>query len=840
MQSRPAGATIDIVSELRKGLAFHQSGQSERAQEVYRRILDRDPLHPDALHLLGLLALEAGKAATAVALIGKAVHLDPGQAVFYNNLGNGYFEKGETAEAILKYQKAIELKPNYAEAWFNLGNAYQQQRRGNKAVHCYQQALAIESDLVAAWFNLGRAQKQQQRLSAAIQCFQEVMRRQPGCAEAYEERGAIYRDLSRWDEALDCYEKALAINPDSWRAYFNLGNVYREKNENARAIDYYRQALKREPLSAETYLNMGIAHKALGDTHEAAACYQRAAERAPDLAEAYYNLGNLYQETGVLEQAVRYYQRALALKPSMNAVLNNLGNVCQKQGDFQQACDCFRRSIEADRHNPDTWYNLGNAFSKMGRWEEAVSVYEKVLDINPDMALAYNGMGNAYQAVDRIDGAVRCYRQALAIEPENAIILYNLGLALQTQGEYAASKQCFRKAMQLDPGMSAAQWQYRLLLPVLYASEEELRVHRRRFMKGVSDLIRSTDLSSEANRRHALDGISSRTNFYLPYQGRNDIALQKKYGSLITRIMAANYPQWAQPRRMPFLRPGGKIRIGFVSSCMYSHTVGIFLQGWVENLNREDFKLYGYYIGNKTDALTEYFQNAFDAYQQIYSNLERTARRIVADDLHILVFTDIGMNPMTLQLAACRLAPVQCAEWGHPVTTGLSTVDYYLSSDLMEPEDASAHYAEELVRLPNLALCYRKPGMPPYPAGRQALGIDEAAFVYLSPQSLFKYLPQYDWIFPRIAQRVQNAKFVFISHQSAAVTQAFKRRLTTAFESYRLNFEFYGLFMPRLHWEDYLSLNLVSNVLLDTPGWSGGKTTLEGISCGLPVVTLPG
>jgi predicted O-linked N-acetylglucosamine transferase (SPINDLY family) len=198
------------------------------------------------------------------------------------------------------------------------------------------------------------------------------------------------------------------------------------------------------------------------------------------------------------------------------------------------------------------------------------------------------------------------------------------------------------------------------------------------------------------------------------------------------------------------------------------------------------------------------------------------------------------MTPIAIQLAALRLAPIQCKGWGYPVTTGLPTIDYYLSSDLMEPDNAQQHYSEKLVRLPNLALCYRKPSLPQYPKPRSNFGIDDDAFVFLSAHSLFTYLPQYDGIFPRIARKVSNAKFVFISHQSRSVTADFKKRLGAAFSKYHLQSNSYCLFLPRLNLEDFLSLNLASNVLLDTPDWSGGKTSLEGIRCGLPVVTLPG
>jgi predicted O-linked N-acetylglucosamine transferase (SPINDLY family) len=291
---------------------------------------------------------------------------------------------------------------------------------------------------------------------------------------------------------------------------------------------------------------------------------------------------------------------------------------------------------------------------------------------------------------------------------------------------------------------------------------------------------------------------------------------------------------------MPALKAGGRVRIGYVSSFMRSHTVGQFLLGWLEGHRRNGFEFFSYHIGEKTDAVTQRIRHLSDHFRQVGNRLEMAAGLITQDHLHLLVFTDIGMAPLATQLAALRLAPVQCKGWGHPVTTGLPTIDYYLSSDLMEPDDAREHYSETLVRLPNLALYYTPPPRPDRIRTRADLGLEERAIVYLNSQSLFKNLPQHDDIYPRIARQVANAQFVFIAHAQPDVTRQFANRLGQVFSRHGLRSESYCCFQPQLNVPDFLSLNLSADVVLDTLEWSGGKTTLEALSCGLPVVTLPG
>jgi predicted O-linked N-acetylglucosamine transferase (SPINDLY family) len=274
---------------------------------------------------------------------------------------------------------------------------------------------------------------------------------------------------------------------------------------------------------------------------------------------------------------------------------------------------------------------------------------------------------------------------------------------------------------------------------------------------------------------------------------------------------------------------------------MHRHTVGKILIGWLRSHDRHRFDVHGYYIKAKVDTLTREMAANCHQFHHIPGDIEATARQITADRLHLLIYTDIGMHPPATMLAAMRLAPIQCKAWGHPVTTGLPTMDYYLSSDLMEPEDGQAHYRETLVRLPNLALVHRQDPLPQNPKTRRDLGLPVDAFIYLTSQSLFKYLPQYDFVYPRIAKEVPGAHFVFIAHASAYVTRAFEERLKAVFQQYNLAFPAHCTIMPRMGKSDFLALNGCCDTLLDTFEWSGGNTTMEGIASGLPaVVTCPG
>ena len=590
----------------------------------------------------------------------------------------------------------------------------------------------------------------------------------------------------------------------------------------------------------DSYNLLGIRLLDGGRPDDAAGCFEKAIAIDPGFAEARFNLGLALRNQGSASAAIGCLQDALRLKPDFFQALFVLGNILLDTGDLAQASACYRRVIAMAPDYAEAHYNLGNAARAQGDGRQAAACYRRALSLRPDFPEALNNLGLTFKDEDRLEEAVHCYRQALAVQPAMAEAHYNMGIARQLAGQFQTAQTHYQEALKHDPTYAPAKWLHLLSLPIIYDHSDEIPMHRRRFARNLDLLIQETSLDSSEDRKRALAGVASTTHFFLQYQGQDDLELQRTYGAFLHRVMAASYPHWSQPRHMPPLRVAERIRIGYVSSFMRSHTVGQFLLGWLEGHHRDRFEIFCYHIGSTTDALTERLQAHTDVFHQIGGHLETAAARIAADNLHVLVYTDIGMNALASQLAALRLAPVQCKGWGHPVTTGLPTIDYYLGSDLMEPEDAQRYYSETLIRLPNLALNYTPAPLPAKPKTRAELGLREDAFVYLNSQSLFKNLPQHDDIYPRIAGEVPNAQFVFIAHAQPGVTRQFETRLAGAFKAHSLRFDDFCSFQPKLSFPDFLSLNLAADVLLDTLEWSGGKTTLEAISCGLPVVTCPG
>jgi CRISPR-associated protein Csy1 len=284
------------------------------------------------------------------------------------------------------------------------------------------------------------------------------------------------------------------------------------------------------------------------------------------------------------------------------------------------------------------------------------------------------------------------------------------------------------------------------------------------------------------------------------------------------------------------------VRVGFASAFFSEGTVGMYFRRWIERLDRTRFEVTIYNLRRGVNP----FLNAlaakadrvmsFDGPALAPSALAPAIRDGAQD---VLVYPELGMDGTSFVLAALRLAPVQCAAWGHPVTTGHSTIDAYFTCAAMEPADADSHYTERLVQLSGIGTEYARPAMPEEGA-RAQLGLPDATPLWLCPQSLFKIHPANDTLFARALARVPAAKLVMFEGRHPALTAKFLARLGAACDKAGVVTSQRVIVLKQCSHPDYLRINAVCDAMLDTLHWSGGNTSLDALACRLPIVTLPG
>ncbi|MFH1132315.1 MAG: tetratricopeptide repeat protein [Pseudomonadota bacterium] len=482
-------------------------------------------------------------------------------------------------------------------------------------------------------------------------------------------------------------------------------------------------------------------------------------------------------------------------------------------------------------------YQQGLIQEQQGQIKEALHSYERAVTMQTDFADAWNSLGNLLLRNNSIEGAKIAYQKAVKHAPDYDGFWRNLGNCQLLQNEHKQAADSFDKAVALAPGSLVNRWSRLRVLPIVYFDDNEMDYYWAEYRNGLRKLLKDFQNNT---LEHPNDTSCVQDAFHIHYQDRNHLEVQKLHGELVHAVMQAVHPEYCVRPKMPGLAPGEKIRVGFVSSVFCDHTVTKLFRGWIEQLDRNDFVTNVYHTGTKGDGVSYELAKACDLYFHFPGGGIAAMQKIKTDHLHVLIYPELGMDADTLKLAACRLAPVQCIAWGHPLTSGLPTIQHFLSSEMMEPDVAQEHYTEKLVCLPNLSL-YMNPIDPGHPTlTRTDFGLDDNQIVYLVSQSLFKLLPRHDDIYVQIAHKLPHARFIFIAHNSNQVTQAFRFRLSQAFSKRDLQLKDHVVILPRLSHRRFLDLNLLADVFLDAIGWSGGMTTLEALACGLVPVTWPG
>jgi len=331
---------------LTQALAHHQAGQVQRAEELYRSILQSDPQCSPAWNLLGVLAHQLGRNDLAEQYIRQAIAVNPNDAAFYSNLAEVFRVLGRFEEAAQCCKAALQLQPNHAGALNNLGLALFGQGRFNEALPIYRQALAVDPNLVEAHNNLGTILKQLNQVPEAVAAYGDAIRLRPTFAEAHNNLGGVLKEMGETDRAQQHYQEAIRLKPDFSEPYYNLGNIYSEQNKLAEAVTCYQGALRLKPNLAEAHNNLAGAYKNMGALDAALAEYREAIRVKPDFAQAFFNIGVVYDEQNLLEEARVHYLEAVRLSPELAEAHNNLGSLYLKLGRADWARDSFIAGVK--------------------------------------------------------------------------------------------------------------------------------------------------------------------------------------------------------------------------------------------------------------------------------------------------------------------------------------------------------------------------------------------------------------------------------------------------------------------------------------------------------------
>jgi len=332
-------------------------------------------------------------------------------------------------------------------------------------------------------------------------------------------------------------------------------------------------------------------------------------------------------------------------------------------------------------------------------------------------------------------------------------------------------------------------------------------------------------------------GDTITTNFFhLAYHARENLELMKNTSDLFRQIIPnINYVS----KNINKQKKQKKIKLGFISEFLTKHTVGKLFGGLIKNIDRKKFDIIIFHTHKTKKSL---IKNEIDNHSNKVINLSNRIKKqheqVEKENLDIIFYPEIGMSSITYFLAFARLAPVQIVSWGHPETTGINTIDYFLSSTLLEPNNVKKKYSERLICLSQFPLYYEPPKNLGSLKNRKDLKLPENARLYGCPQSLFKLHPDFDLILAKILFQDPEGYIVLIGRENKEKywSEILKKRWSKNFSI--LNKKV--LFTNKLSLLEFISLCKCVDVLLDPLHFGGGNSFLESMLVGTPSITMPG
>ncbi|MGN7611334.1 tetratricopeptide repeat protein [Magnetococcales bacterium HHB-1] len=787
-----------LFQRLKAAVSYHEQGDFTQAERIYQEIIAEDERCADAWNLLGAIYLQQGEPMRAFTLIQNALTLNNQVPSFLNNYGAALQAMNRFSEAEDAYRQAIKLAPFDVDARKNSAALLRLQGKLKEAKEELVLGLRFCPEHPVLKMEYAQTLTDMRCYADALRVYDALLEQNPEHSHLLFLRAMVLWYLDRADEALSILQYCREQTPDNVLVLHALSQVYYALNDYDTALNMATQAVLQAPSFPEAWSAQGHAYYALNHLAEARRCYEQALEINPSLLDAMASLTAILWETHAFDEGLLYCDRALQMVPGSVVFMKYKGLILQAKGELKTAEEVFRRAL---RYRPE-WIEV-KAHLITTRYQQALT---RKADRNFDDLIQHLP---SFQDLYMIHDIQKIASRTSQLE---AMILVD-DEDQSHQGKYEQIKQL-------------------LTLPILVSSSEEIEQLRQQLHHQLDRLLTDTSL------RVACDDLFGQTTAALAYYGENELHLQKKIAQLHQQICPELL--WTASHCQEKVAAKEQLKIGICSARFYASSVGRLYTGLLEHLPKASFEVILFSLPGKVDSyLQQQIDSVADRVIRLPKQLEMVRERIARERLDILFYPDIGVDALGYYLAFARLAPVQCTSFAHPLTSGLDTIDHFISSKWLEPDHAERFYHEKLTLLPTPPATYTRPRVP-FKANRmmfdQLKTLSASAHIYFCPQDIFKLHPQFDAVFREILYRDPEGYLLFRIAEKPRWQRFIQHRLAQNDPSLMDRI----VFISAGSEEQFKTLVMVSDVVLDAHPVSGNHRSLDTLACGVPLVTLPG
>ena len=508
----------------------------------------------------------------------------------------------------------------------------------------------------------------------------------------------------------------------------------------------------------------------------------------------------------------------------------------QRSGDTRKALSVYRLITDRYPAYAQGWIAAARILTEQNLIHDAMIALRRGLEVQPGNTEMKLMLAQLLARSGNKEEQLPLLKELMAASPDDHNLRFSYAELLQSSGRPHEALDQARHILSQDPEHTATRLLLASLAPVVPQDIEEIGTFREISAQALAELAENPPALTHTQ----LKTLS--TGFYLAYHNHNNRATMQQRCQMLREAApqltyrSAHLDQWQSPATAN--RP---VRIGFISRFLSTHTIGKLYAGILENLDKSRFDVQVLHLPNAEchpkDPVRAHLQECASKVTHLPDTLTEQQQAVAAQHLDIVFYPDIGMTPSSYYLAFSRLAPVQLVSWGHPDTTGIDTIDYFLSAESLEPEDAKTHYSERLIRLPRLPCYYQQPVISPqvYEKPRSELNLPESGRLYGCPQSLFKLHPDFDAVLAAIAHQDPDSHFIFIEQ-----APAWRDLLMQRWQRHCPDVAKRAVFLPRLSGTHFYILLCQMDVLLDPLYFGSGNTLYEALAVGTPTITCPG
>ncbi|MDR1492457.1 MAG: hypothetical protein LBT05_07035 [Planctomycetaceae bacterium] len=605
----------------------------------------------------------------------------------------------------------------------------------------------------------------------------------------------MYHQQGNITKATTYYQEVLSLQENHAGALHFLGLIAMTQKDYETALHNIEQAISCCKTKAVYWNNYGVVLKMFGRNQEAKTAYENAIKLKSNYADAWANLGQIL---------LLLNEENLKIAYSLNNALTSVPN------------------------HSDALSHLAELRRREKQYLECAKILQKLLDLRKDDISLRRQIAECYASSNRYETAAEYFAPIAESQPINVEIQHRYAILLGESGKINEAKQKFTQASFLPNGKSLWRWKHLWYCPIYFDNTRQIDNYWQNLHNELDSAIAEQKIYDW--RTLVYDGFTS--SFHLPHHNRCCREIKEKFAE----FFLPSFQVFHRPK-FPFLkRRNGKIRVGFLVTPGHEGGFLRYMSGVVRRLNRNRFEIVLIYHQSTKNRYKNFSQDNEIQHVMFAWHFENAVQTIRESECDIIYYWKVGADVWNFFLPMTRLAPIQCTSWGTHGTSGLKQIDYSLSHNLAEIENAQEHYTEKLFLI-NEAPTFQPRMKIPKTYSRRELELPEKDAIYFCPHRMSKYYPDYDFYLKEILENDPKGHILLLMGDSPILAKKFQNRMKrnigeTLFRRM--------IFIPKQSPQRYNCLIAASTMILDSSVYSGGITAYDALSFGVPCITQTG